>query len=118
MNRRDFTIMIANQILFAAQKVQPLGMAIQLDWSLRSEYDQYQCYKAGTSKCDGTNKVSAHQKGKAADLLLIGPNNKGTLMLLDPRESCPDIWNEIRQNWRMLGGEDMISWDPCHFEVK
>ena len=118
MNRRDFTLLISQQILFAAKLLQPLGMAIQLDWTMRSAYDQYRMFQAGRSKCDGTIKISRHQEGKAADLLLIGPNKKGTLDLLDPRLVCPEVWGEIRQNWRMLGGEDMLSWDPCHFEIK
>lgn len=118
MNRRDFTLLLADQILYTAKLLQPLGMAIQIDWVKRSTYDQLQLFNAKRSKCDGTKLISAHQKTMAADLLVIGPNKKGTLMSLDPRKECPDIWLMVRQHWHVLGGEEMLSWDPCHFEVK
>jgi hypothetical protein len=118
MNRRDFTLVIADQILFSNKLLAPLGMALQGDWLLRSAIDQRQLYQKGLSKCDGVKDISAHQRGKALDLLLIGPNKVGTLIVLDPRESCPQVWKTIREHWESLGGAEMISWDPCHFEVK
>ena len=118
MNRRDFTLMIADQILFIAKTLKPLEVAPQIDWTLRSAYDQYQMFKVGRSKCDGTTKRSEHQNGKAGDILVIGKNKSGVLDLLDPREECPAEWTVIRQHWINLGGESMLPWDPCHFEVK
>jgi len=109
--------MVADQILFIGRRLKNLDMAVQIDWVLRSAHEQNVLFLAGRSKCDGYHKISAHQNGKAADLLVIGPNNKGTLMLVDPMEKCPDAWKEIREHWVEQGGEPMISWDPCHHEV-
>lgn len=109
--------MLADQILFIGRRLKNLDMAVQVDWVMRSAHEQNVLYLAGRSKCDGYHKISAHQLGKAADLLIIGPNNKGTLMLIDPMKSCPDAWKEIRDHWVELGGKEMISWDACHFEV-
>lgn len=92
-------------------------MAVQLDWVLRSAHEQHVLFLAKRSKCDGYSIISAHQKGKAADLLVIGPNNKGTLMLIDPMERCPEVWKEVRDHWVELGGKPMIPWDACHFEI-
>jgi len=109
--------MLADQILFIGRRLKNLDMAVQIDWVLRSAHEQNVLFLAGRSKCDGYHKISAHQNGKAADLLIIGPNNKGTLMLVDPMEKCPDAWKEIRDHWVELGGQEMIPWDACHFEV-
>jgi len=117
MNRRDFTLMLADQILFIGRRLKNLDMAVQIDWTMRSAHEQNVLYLAGRSKCDGYAKISAHQLGKAADLLVIGPNNKGTLMLVDPMKGCPKAWKEIRDHWVELGGKEMIPWDGCHFEV-
>ena len=116
MNRRDFTLMLANQILFMAKLLEPLGMAPQADWLMRSLYDQQQMFLTGVSKCDGTTKVSAHQTGKAADILVIGRNPAGKLALLDPRKECPEVWKQIRAHWEEMGGKPMLEWDPAHFE--
>lgn len=118
MTRRDFTLLIADQILYTGKLLERLGMAVQLDWVLRSVYDQQQMFKTGKSKCDGLKIVSAHQKGKAADLLVIGPNNAGTLDLIDPLISINSTWKQIRQHWEDLGGKKMIEWDPAHFETR
>ena len=117
MNRRDFSLMLADQILFSGRRLKNLDMAVQIDWVLRSAHEQNVLFLAGRSKCDGYSKVSAHQNGKAADLLVIGPDGKGKLVLIDPMLKCPEAWKEIREHWLELGGEAMISWDPCHFEV-
>jgi len=116
--RRDFTIMLGNQILFMAAALEPLGMAPQADWLMRSLYDQQQLYLKGLSKCDGISKVSAHQKGLAADILVIGRNPAGKLAMMDPSKDCQEVWEQIRQHWVDMGGEPMIEWDRLHFEVK
>ena len=116
-NRRDFSIMLANQILYMAQILEPLGMAPQVDWVMRSLYDQQQMFLQGLSERDGTTKVSAHQTGKAADILVIGRNPAGKLALLDPRKECPEVWKQIRRHWVEMGGEPEISFDAFHFEV-
>jgi hypothetical protein len=110
--------MLADQILFIGRRLKNLDMAVQIDWTMRSAHEQNVLYLAGRSKCDGYHKISAHQNGKAVDLLVIGPNNKGTLMLVDPMKSCPEAWKEIRDHWVELGGEPMIEWDCCHYEIK
>lgn len=110
---------MGNQILYTFKMLKPLGYAPQADWLKRSYYDQYMLYKAGKSKCDGTNKISEHQNAKAIDLLVIGPDKKtGELTALDPMEVCPQEWILVRKNWTDMGGEAMIPWDPCHFEVQ
>ena len=118
LNRRDFSIMLANQILFMASALEPLGMGPQVDWLMRSLYDQQQMYLQGLSKCDGISKVSAHQKGMAADILVIGRNPAGKLAMMDPRKDCPEVWRQIRAHWVEMGGEPEIEWDPAHHEVK
>mgnify|MGYP001282421938 FL=1 len=116
--RRDFTIMLGNQILFMASALEPLGMGPQVDWLMRSLYDQQQMYLQGLSKCDGISKVSAHQKGMAADILVIGRNPAGKLAMMDPRKDCPEVWRQIRAHWVEMGGEPEIEWDRFHHEVK
>ena len=118
MNRQDFTLILANQIAYADGLLASSNMALRLTWCERSAYDQLQVFNAGRSKCDGKHKISAHQNGKAVDLILIGHRNGQSLDQLDPRLVCPDLWAKIRQHWIDLGGEPMIPWDPCHFEVK
>ena len=117
MNRRDFTLMIADQILFMAKTLDALEIAPQIDWTLRSVYDQYQMFKAGKSRCDGTIKRSKHQDGLAGDIFIIGKDKKGKLAILEPMNVSPVEWVKIRQHWINLGGEAMLPWDPCHFEV-
>ena len=117
-NRRDFTLMLADQILFIGRTLKNLGLAVQIDWTLRSAHEQNVLFLAGRSKCDGYTKISAHQKGLAADLLVIGPDGKGKLVLVDPMQRCPTLWRECRDHWVELGGEAMISWDCCHHETK
>jgi len=64
------------------------------------------------------NKISAHQNGKAVDLILIGKRPDGVLDQLDPRIVCPVEWSTIRKWWEDMGGKPMLSWDPNHFEVQ
>lgn len=117
MNRRDFTIMLADEILFISRGLKNLSMAVQIDWTMRSAHEQNVLFLAGRSECDGYIKISPHQKGLAADLLIIGPDSKGKLILIDPREKCSAFWKEVRKHWVDIGGKEMIDWDPCHFEV-
>ena len=118
INRQDFTLVLANLIIKADNILVSKGMALRLTWGERSAYDQLQCFNAGTSKCDGVHKISAHQNGLAADLILIGQRPDGKLDQLDPRKVCPTEWATIRQRWVDMGGEPMLPWDACHFEVK
>jgi hypothetical protein len=90
MNRQDFTLILANLIIKADNLLVSKGMALRLIWVER----------------------------KAADLILIGCRPDGMLDQLDPRKVCPNEWGTIRRYWIEMGGEEMISWDPCHFEVK
>jgi len=117
-NRRDFTIMLGNQILYMAPLLEPLGMAPQIDWVMRSLYDQQQMFLKGLSKCDGISKVSGHQTGKAADILVIGRNPAGNLVIIDPMKVCLEVWKQCRRHWVEIGGEPMIEWDAFHHECK
>lgn len=116
MNRRELTLAVARQILFMEDILRPLGMAPRLDWYLRSLEDQRALFLKGLSKCDGVEKVSAHQVGLAADIYAIGPGPNGRPMIVDVLKTIPGPWETIRNHWLKLGGKTMIEWDPCHFE--
>lgn len=116
MTTRELTVAVAKQILFMDKILRPLGLWPKLDWTKRSEYDQYELFKAKASKCDGVIKISAHQIGRAADIYAIGPGPKDKPIIIDVKKEIPGPWAIIRENWVELGGKPALSWDPCHFE--
>ena len=103
MNRSDFTVNIAKLILFAVDN----GYHVVGDWFLRDDETQKRMFLAGKSKCDGKNKRSKHQDGKALDIYII---EDGKIS-----ESKSD-YIILHDYWLTLGGEPMLSWDQGHFE--
>lgn len=68
-------------------------------------------YELGLSKCDGTNKRSQHQFGKAMDIYFVQDNGKD---IGEPIKG-DKYWHD---KWEELGGEQVIGWDMGHYEVK
>ena len=58
-------------ILVAAAKDSPYHYEIPEDGGLRTPERQNFLFKKGVSKCDGYNKKSEHQTGKAYDIFLM-----------------------------------------------
>jgi hypothetical protein len=104
MDRINFTHNIAQLLveMFAAGE-QPI-----IDYVLRSAEEQKRLYDKGLSKCDGTNILSRHQSGRAADVYFIR-NGK----MADPVAG----WEHWHDRWENgYGGQPMIDWDKGHFE--
>jgi hypothetical protein len=80
-----------------------------LDYLKRSPEEQNRLFKEGKSKCDGYEKVSRHQSGKAADIYFLNEDCSG---LADPIRG----WEYWHNYWEKLGGRPMIIWDKGHFE--
>ena len=105
MNRLEFTRLISALIIeMSRQEENPI-----LDFVKRSDEEQKRLYDMGLSKCDGTNVISMHQRGKAADIYFLEDGQ------LAPPKKGYAYWHEIWKNW---GGEPEISWDEGHFEAK
>src|SRR3990167_170902 len=73
-----------------------------LDYVKRSEDEQKRLFDAGLSKCDGKEKPSTHQFGKAADLYFI--INGKIYNEKDKYLYWHKIWTE------KYGGKPMIEW--------
>ena len=66
-------VILANEVL----KISKVDFGITEGW--RSQEKQLEYYKKGTSQCDGINKISKHQSGKAIDIICYDPKtNKPT----------------------------------------
>ncbi len=64
---------LANEVL----KTSKVNFGITEGW--RSQEKQLEYYKKRTSQCDGINKISKHQLGKAIDIICYDPKtNKPT----------------------------------------
>ncbi len=64
---------LANEVL----KISKVDFGITEGW--RSQEQQLKYYNQGTSQCDGINKISKHQEGKAIDIICYDPKtNKPT----------------------------------------
>lgn len=86
------------------------GLRPALDWVKRSTEEQQKLFKEGKSKLDGVHKRSAHQSGKAVDILLF--DSAGVLIDHWPE----DVAKKFHSWWEAWGGKPMISWDVGHFE--
>ena len=105
-NRREFTKKIAELIIqMCKEKEQPI-----LDYALRSAEEQNRLFKAGKSKCDGYQKISAHQRGKAMDIYFY--NEKQGILDFTTKEK----YKRWHKKWEEKGGKPMIEWDVGHFE--
>lgn len=66
-------VILTNEVL----KISKVDFGITEGW--RSQEKQLKYYKKGTSQCDGINKISKHQLGKAIDIICYDPKtNKPT----------------------------------------
>jgi len=113
MSRSEFTLKIARLILLIEQE-RKLGfhtLRPALDYIKRTAEEQNRLFKAGASKLDGYTKRSAHQVGKAADILLFDEN--GVFLQKWPK----DIIKRYHDIWEEWGGNPVISWDVGHFEA-
>ena len=102
-NRIEFTqalsILIINMIFYGESPI--------IDYVKRHDATQKMLFDQGLSKCDGTKKVSRHQRGMAADIYFIGDSR-----LVDPKMG----WEYWHERWEAMGGKKMIEWDKGHFE--
>ena len=115
MTRREFSNLITKHFQFIESKLPPQYYPIW-DYLKRGEADQKAVFDAGKSDCDGVHKISKHQLGKAADILImkIVPGERD--QVAEPMVEFPDLWRVIRARWEEYGGSHMIPWDQCHFE--
>lgn len=104
MTRIEFTTKIV-KLLY---EMLTSGEQFVIDYVLRSTEEQNRLFKEGKSKCDGINKKSAHQSGRAMDLYFI--DSKGNL------DFNTDKYEKWHKRWEEMGGKPMISWDKGHFE--
>ena len=81
-----------------------------IDFTKRTSSEQMRLFKLGLSKCDGIHNVSRHQIGRAMDILFFTDEGKVGVPKLGY-----EYWHE---EWKKLGGAEMISWDKGHFEVE
>lgn len=86
------------------------------DYLKRSPEEQFRLFLAKLSKCDGIHNISAHQVGKAIDILfpdIADQDHDGDTKELLPPKKGFEFWHEY---WEKLGGKPMIEWDKGHFE--
>lgn len=106
MTRLEFTGKIATLITRMIEE----GEDPLLDYVKRSDEEQKRMFAAGKSKKDGTISVSGHQRGKAADIYFIDPDDK---LVLGPPKRGYNYWHKV---WLKMGGKPMIEWDKGHWE--
>ncbi len=118
MDRVDFTRKIAMLIMeMDRQEENPIG-----DFWKRSNEEQARLYRLGrekdeegniigkiVTKCDGVNTPSAHQSGRAVDILFL--NDERNKIAL-PKKGW-DYWRRVWEDW---GGKPAIEGDAGHFE--
>lgn len=107
MNRVEFTKKLSELILVMCNE----GEFPILDFVKRSDAEQMRLYKLGLTRCDGINKVSQHQRGRAADIYFLDPE---TNQLSDPKKGWL-YWHKYAETH--LGFRPMIEWDKNHWEV-
>lgn len=103
MIRIEFT----QKIVALLSKMIAAWEPVIIDYVKRSDEEQKRLFDAGLSKCDGKEKQSAHQSGKAMDIYFIVD---GKLIDDGRYEKWHKVWQE------KYGGKPMIEWDKCHFE--
>jgi len=118
MNRVEFTRKVDN--LIAAMILE--GEYPIIDYVKRSPEEQKRLFDAGLSKCDGVKIISAHQVGKAADILFPDVDDRDfdgdTKELLPPKKG----WDWWHHDWERRGGKPELldkkgkPWDRGHFE--
>lgn len=103
MNRIEFTSNLASLLRLMIEQ----GETPILDYVKRSKEEQFRLFANRKSNCDGSQTVSAHQYGRAADIYFQRNGN-----LTDPVKKW-EHWHDI---WELWGGKPMIDWDKGHFE--
>ena len=90
-----------------------------IDFVLRSVSEQRRLYDKGLSKCDGTKKVSNHQRGLAMDIYLCTSDTLGdTRIEFEWDKAKSEKWHK---RWVEMGGKELIVFadgteDRPHFE--
>ncbi len=112
MNRIEFTKNKSKLILeMIAEGESPIE-----DYIKRSTTEQKHLFDLGLSKCDGTIKISPHQKGLASDIYFqdVGDVDKDGIFA----ELIPPLrgWEYWHKRWEEKGGKPIILWDKGHFE--
>lgn len=113
MNRKEFTSALHKLLNFMEYELSMHNMNPVLGDVMRSTEEQNRLFQEKKSQCDGINRRSYHQLGRAADIWIVAKNRAD---LVDPTKEIPETWDRIREYWLSLGGERMIPWDACHFE--
>lgn len=106
MTRLEFTKNICSLILEMITR----GERPVLDYVKRSDDEQLRLYDLGLSKCDGTNKVSQHQRGRASDIYFLSEDGNELVEPVFTHEYWHGVWEES------YGGQKIIEWDKSHFE--
>lgn len=114
MKRHEFSPLVAKLILWIVEK----GWFAILGHAERSKEEQKRMYDAGLSKCDGVNKISAHQyrdaRGRYAIDIFIHDG--------DGNINKVKLYEEAHSYWSSLGGDPVTvfsngSKDWPHFEA-
>ncbi len=103
MTRVEFTV----NIVALLHQMILLGEHPVIDFVKRSNEEQKRLFDAHLSQCDGVDKRSRHQDGKAMDIYFIEGEQ-----VVDPSMGFAH-WHDLWQQW---GGSPEISWDRSHFE--
>jgi hypothetical protein len=129
MNRRDFTLKIAQLIL----EMRKDGNYPVLQDVHRSTEEQQRLYSIGrTQKADGVwvetgstvtqkdgiLKVSDHQIAIAADIYFVVTRDDGSVFVDYSYEHTLDLAKKYHDLWETMGGMPMIAWDLPHYAGK
>ena len=86
-----------------------------IDYVLRSKEEQKRLFDKGLSKCDGTIKMSDHQKAQAVDIYFV-VNDKIDFGFESPE--AKDYAKKYHDLWVEMGGQPVIIWDLCHYSLR
>jgi hypothetical protein len=82
-----------------------------IDFGKRTPEEQKRLFDLGLSKCDGVNKISGHQIGRAFDILLF---TEGGVYVPEWPKFMIERYHD--RYWETMGGKNDIEWDENHFE--
>lgn len=95
MNKIDSLL---RYLVTEAIKISDVEFGVGHNGGFRTAEEQYQMYKAGVSKCDGTRDISKHQLGLAVDLYpveLTGNRDNDKLLYLQVVEAMMTTANHL-----------------------
>lgn len=115
-------------IIHEAIKTSPYDFNITEDGGFRTAAYQNLLFKKGVSQCDGYNKISRHQTGRAVDIFVDEDKNKIKIKLVAHhiKECALNLFN-INLIWGGDWNNNGIPvyddpaetfYDPYHFEIK